>query len=181
MKVFDVSAVKSFAADLDARMDRCDNGEGMECANLDDTLRHYASLCCEYRERVREWGRAVFSGTVAFDPAVESIFFEGGLSLFCRANEILKIGRTAEDECYCLPGEAQLGTALWDLDRVLRGWVTPKRSVGPSARQTLAVESGATAESLQRIASLPPRPSDWQPLNALQQKQLNRLRYRKTT
>ena len=56
MMTFDLAEVRGFAADLDARMCHCDNGEGLECASLDDALRHYATLCCEFRENVREWG-----------------------------------------------------------------------------------------------------------------------------
>jgi len=39
MTTFDLADVRRFTADLDARMDQCDTGEGMECANLDGTLR----------------------------------------------------------------------------------------------------------------------------------------------
>ena len=70
MTTFDLADVRRFTADLDARMDQCDNGEGMECANLDGTLRQYAVLCCEFCEQVRLWGRAIFYGLAAFDPEV---------------------------------------------------------------------------------------------------------------
>jgi hypothetical protein len=50
MTTFDLVEVRGFAANLDERIQQCDNGEGMECSNLDDTLRHYAALCCEFRE-----------------------------------------------------------------------------------------------------------------------------------
>jgi hypothetical protein len=62
---FDLADVRRFTADLDARMDQCDNGEGMECANLDGTLRRYAVLCCEFCEEVRQWGQAIFYGQAA--------------------------------------------------------------------------------------------------------------------
>ena len=51
MTTFDLAEVRGFTADLDARMNQCDNGEGLECANLDGTLRHYAVLCCEFHEQ----------------------------------------------------------------------------------------------------------------------------------
>ena len=50
MTTFDLGDVRRFTADLDARMDQCDNGEGIEFADLDGTLRHYAVLCCEFCE-----------------------------------------------------------------------------------------------------------------------------------
>jgi hypothetical protein len=62
MTAFDLATVRTFTADLETRRNRCDNGEGMECASLDDALRHYASLCCEFRESARQWGRSVFAG-----------------------------------------------------------------------------------------------------------------------
>lgn len=40
MTTFDLADVRRFTADLDARLDQCDNGEGMECTNFDGTLRH---------------------------------------------------------------------------------------------------------------------------------------------
>lgn len=71
MPTFDLAEVRSFAADLGARMERCENGEGMECAHLDGALRQYAVLCCEFCERVREWGRATaraLSGILSMRP-----------------------------------------------------------------------------------------------------------------
>ena len=59
MTTFDMAEVREFTNDVWSRMDQCDNGEGMQCANLDDTLRRYATLCREFHERVRQWGRAV--------------------------------------------------------------------------------------------------------------------------
>jgi hypothetical protein len=163
MSEFDVAEVRDFVADLDARMDRCDNGEGMECANLDGALRHYAALCCEFREKVRQWGRAVFAGRVALDPEVERTWLEEGTRLFVRAYEILAYGQAAEASCFVLEGHAALRSALWDLSRLLHGWVTPKLAIGPSARQKLALSPQASEEVRRRIASLPPLPVDWQP------------------
>jgi hypothetical protein len=82
MTTFDLSEVRDFAANLGARMDRCDNGEGMECANLDGTLRQYAILCCEFCEHVRQWGRAIFTGQAAFDPEVERTWLDEGIRLY---------------------------------------------------------------------------------------------------
>lgn len=180
MTTFDLAELRGFAADLDARMNRCDNGEGMECASLDDALRHYASLCCEYRERVRQWGRAVFTGRVAFDPDVESLWLDEGLKLYSRAVGLLAYGQSAEVPCYILDGQAVLRSALWELSQILSHWVTPKLAVGPSARQGLAATPTTAEEIRRRIAALPPLPADWQPADPVQQAQLKRIRANRT-
>ncbi len=40
MTSFDLAEVRRYITDLEARLDRCDNGEGMGCANLDAALRY---------------------------------------------------------------------------------------------------------------------------------------------
>jgi hypothetical protein len=180
MTTFDLAEVRGFAADLDARMDRCDNGEGMECANVDDTLRHYAALCCEFRESVRQWGRAVFAGRVAFDPKVEQVWLDEGVRLYSRAVEMVAYGQKAEVPCYLLDGQAVLQSALWNLYKLLKGWVSPKLAVGPSARQGLTLDPVAAAETRQRIESLPPLPANWEPADPRQQRQYKKLRERRT-
>ena len=45
--------MRSFTADLENRLTRCDNGEGMECATLDAALQHYTESCCRFAEEVR--------------------------------------------------------------------------------------------------------------------------------
>lgn len=104
MTTFELTEVRDFATDLDARWDRCGNGEGLECATLDSSLRHFATLCCEFCEGVRSWGRAVFGGHVAFDPEVQKLWIEEGNRLFDRAEEMYVFGQTAEPGCYALEG-----------------------------------------------------------------------------
>jgi hypothetical protein len=181
MTTFDLAEVRGFAADLDARMNRCDNGEGMECANLDDALRHYATLCYEFREGVRQWGRAVFAGRAAFDPEVERVWLDEGYRLYTRAVGMLVCGQEAEVPCYMLDGQVVLQSALWDLYHLLQNWVTPKLAVGPSARQGLALSPAADEEARRRIESLSPLPSDWQPLDPRQRRQFRLLRERRTS
>jgi hypothetical protein len=163
MTTFDLAEVRGFAADLDARMDRCDNGGGTECATLDAALRHYAELCCEFREGVREWGREVFSGRVEFNPEVDRAWRDEGWRLLGRAMDLWRRSRMASGRCSNLDGRALLQSALWDLERLLKGWVTPKLAVGPAARQTQALDSAAIEEVRRRVASLPPLPEDWEP------------------
>jgi hypothetical protein len=180
MTTFDLNEVRIFVADFDARMDRCDNGEGMMCATLDDTLRHYAALCCEFRDGIRQWGLAVFSGRVEFDPEVEHVWRSEGLHLYSRAVEMLAYGQNAEVPCFMLDGQAILQSALWDLQQLLVKWVTPKLATGPSARQGLKRTPVDSEEVRRRIEALPPLPADWQPTDAKQQKQFERLRRKRT-
>ena len=56
----------------------------MECATLDAALAEYASLCCTYRDVVRQWGRAIFSGQAAYDSDVEFALLREGARLYER-------------------------------------------------------------------------------------------------
>jgi hypothetical protein len=164
MTTFDLADVRRFTADLNARMDKCDNGEGMECANLDGTLRHYAELCCEFCQRVRAWGRAIFYGHAALDPEVEKLWFDEGIQLYRRASELWAYGREREGECFVLEHGAALGAALWQLQRLMSTWVTPKLAIAPGARNGFGSMTQAAKEEVQkRIDALPPLPADWQP------------------
>lgn len=178
MTTFDMAEVREFTNDVWSRMDQCDNGEGMQCANLDDTLRRYATLCREFHERVRQWGRAVFAGRVAFDPAVENLWKTEGWRLYVRARELLSAGYKAETEgpCYSLDGKHALELALWRLHEFLSEWVTPKLAVGPSARRGLPLEPADAEKVRQQVESLPPLPAGWQPDNERQRKWFRKLR-----
>ena len=171
MTLFDLSEIRSFTADLSNRMDRCDNGEGMDCEIVDDSMRHYASLCREFRENIRSWGQEVFAGRVAFDAEVQKAFQTTGKNLYSRALETFEFGRQAQTPCYEI-----LGFALRDMSILMSGWVTPALAVGPSARQGLVLEPDAAAEAMRRIESLPPYPADWQPADLRQQ-----MQYKKRT
>jgi len=163
MTTFDLAEVRGFAADLDAQMDRCDSGDGMECATLDAALLRYADLCRRFRDAVRQWGRAVFAGRVPYDPEVERAWLDVAVPLFKRATGMWQHGQESEGQCYILEGRIFLQAALWDLYRLLTGWVTPKLAVGPSARQGSIPNSLATDRVRRRVASLPPLPANWQP------------------
>jgi hypothetical protein len=95
--------------------------------------------------------------------------------------EILAYGEVAEVPCYVLDGTAALRSALLGLYQLLKGWVTPKLAVGPSARQGLPLAPAAAEETRRRIEALPPLPADWQPTDPHQQKQFRKLRKRKTS
>lgn len=179
MTTFDLAEVLAFTADLDARIDSCDNGEGMECANLDGTLRRYAELCCEFNERVRQWGRAIFYGQAAFDPQVERVWVEEGRELYRRANELWAHGQEMHGECFVLENGAALGSALWRLERLLNAWVTPKPAVAPLARCGGAATEADKIEMQQRVDALPPLPAEWQPFDARRRPLFKKLRTRR--
>jgi hypothetical protein len=165
MTAFDLPEVRGFAEDLDARMNRCENGEGTECATLDDALQLYAKLCREFVAQVRQWGQAIFYSRVAFDPEVERVFLNEGMRLFSHANAAFERGGKAEEECWMLDGRTALAAALWDMHRVLDGWITPTPAVGPSVRHGLASHPTVLAEARRRIEALSPLPSAWSPPN----------------
>ena len=170
MTTFELEEVRGFAAELNAQMDRCDNGEGMECATLESALRHYAGLCCRFRDRVREWGRAVFYGHAAFDPQVETAWLDEGLQLYMRAFELWKHGQRHAIACYMLEGQIVLQAALWDLHRLIKQWVSPKRAVGLSARLVVDLDPAQAERVRRQIESLPPLPADWRPDDPQQQR-----------
>jgi hypothetical protein len=179
MTSFDLAEVRRFTADLGARMEQCDNGEGMECANLDDTLRNYAVLCFDFCEQVHQWGRAIFYGHAAFDPEVENLWQREGLELYRRASELWCYGQDMHGQCFVLYNGAALGAALWRLERLLMRWVTPRRAVAPLARRGIPL-TGATKQEVQRrVDALSPLPSDWQPSDTRARSLFRRLGQRR--
>jgi hypothetical protein len=179
MMSYDLAEVRRFTAELDARMDECDNGEGMECANLDGTLRHYAVLCREFSERVRQWGRAIFYRQAAFDPEVEKLWLEEGIELYRRASGLWAYGQEMHGECFVLQNGAALGSALWRLERLLCAWVTPKPAIAPLARHGVAQNDAAKEEARKRVEALPPLPADWQPTDPRRRPLFRKLQNRR--
>jgi hypothetical protein len=163
---FDLAEVRTFTAGINAKLDSCDNGEGMECANLDSTLRQYAVLCCEFCEEVRRWGRAIFYGQASFDPEVENAWLSEGTALYSRASNLWAYGQEMKGECFVLENGAALGSSLWRLERLLVAWVTPKPAIAPLARHGLALTPAAKEEMQKRVDALPPLPTNWQPTDS---------------
>jgi hypothetical protein len=180
MTSFDLADVRRFTADLDARMNQCDTGEGMECANLDGTLRHYALLCCEFCERVFKWGRAIFYGQAAFDPEVERLWIDEGIELYRRAIDLWEYGQEMQGECFVLQNGAALGSALWRLERLLFSWVTPKPAIAPLARHGVAQTQASKEETQKRVDALSSLPADWEPSDTRQRTLFKKLRTRRS-
>jgi hypothetical protein len=162
MTTFDLVEVQGFTADIHARMDRRDNGEGSECAALEADLRRYAELCREFCNPIRKWGLSVFSGRVEFDPAVEQVLREDGKELYSRAMELWRSSQTLPTTQIHPDEQVDLKDALGELDRLVNRWITPKLAVGPSARLWMIPGFAATEEEIARVAALPVLPVDWQ-------------------
>ena len=173
MKTFDLTEVRKFTERLDARREQCDHAEGTECANLDGTLLNYAKLCHHYTESVRQWGRAIFYGNASFDPQVEDHFFSFGLDLYDRASDLWSHGQEMQGDCFVLEGGAPLGAALWQLQLLLKTWITPQLAVAPLAR--IGLPPDARDEVQSRLDALPKLPFDWRPVDERQARLYRKL------
>lgn len=163
MTTFDLAEVRGFAADLDAGLARHASAESMAGPGLDDIVRDYAELCRDCCDQIKRWGDAVYSGRTTFEAESERVLKEGGERLYARAREVDESARHATIASRRSEAQMALHTALVELDRLLRGWVTPSLAVGPSAKRWRYPEQAATEEGIRRVASLPPLPAEWQP------------------
>lgn len=163
MTTFDLAEVSDYAADLEARRVRCDNGEGMECANLDAELLHYTGLCREYLVNCRDWYRGVFSGRLRCEPAVERVWREYGQRLLNGSAEKLRRAEADDGVCYIVSGQSRFADVVRELERFVSNWVTPTLAVAPSARRKLNLTDAEIAEVRRRLDDMPPVPADWQP------------------
>src|SRR5271155_4172990 len=126
MTTFEFTQVKEIADDLNAKLDQCENGEGNQCYTIDTTLNYCADRCCEFADAVRKWGREVFAGHVVFDSEAEQQWKTELLRLYNRAVKLVALGTQAETECFVLGGKQKLQAALWNLNQLIAGWITPK-------------------------------------------------------
>jgi len=137
MTTFDLAEVSKFDADLKARRDDCDHGEGNACATIEDALLHYAKICSDYVAETKAWGQAVFTGQAAFDPAVESLLRSTGAVLVNCATDLLLHSRFAQKDCaVCEESESgrNLKAALYEINKLVEHWVTPSRGIGLSLK-----------------------------------------------
>lgn len=169
----DLMAVRRFTEDLNDRLRQCDNGEGIICTNLDETVNHYVLLCSECRAYLNQWARAIFTGQVAFDQATEDLLKESVRHLLRRAKQAAALGRAMDGVCYVLQGLNALHCSIADLDYLLENWVSPRLAVSPTPRVKLA--HAVEQQVMERLGKLSALPTDWAPTNpeqlALFQKQ----------
>jgi hypothetical protein len=134
----DLLAVRRFTDDVNDRLRRCENGEGMVCSNLDENIGYYVQLCGELRAYVNQWARAIFTGQAAFDQAIEDLLKEAVRRLLHRSKQVAARGRAMEGLCYGLQGLNPLHCHLADFDYLLENWVSPRLAVSPAPRVRLS-------------------------------------------
>jgi hypothetical protein len=161
LATFDLPAVRHFTEDLKERQRRCDNGEGMICSDLDATINYHMQLCQELRHVINDWAQAVFTGQVAFDPAVEALLKVEVQDLLPHAKKIAAQGREKNWQCFELSGLNKLHYYVVDLDYLLAHWVSPRPAIGPAPR--VKVPDAAAQQIAERLANLPPLPHNWRP------------------
>jgi hypothetical protein len=176
MTTFNLAEVHDFTAGIGTRMERCLHGEGAEWATLDDALKNYARLCREFIDGVRQWKDAIFHGRAEFDPQVEVLLKEEGRRLHSGALDRYTHGRQSEVSSSPSENLDALAAALRDLERLLAFWVTPKIAVGPSATRWKYPHQAATEEEIRQVATLPPLPADWEPIDPDQRERFRKLR-----
>lgn len=161
LATLDLAAVRRFTANLNERLRRCDNGEGMECSTLENSINHYVQLCEELQRGVERWAHAVFSGEVSLDPAVETLLKHETQHLIARAKRVAERGHTFEGPCYYFGELDRLYRRIRELEVLLAHWVTPQQAVGPTPRTKILDETERLIK--ERLAKLQPLPSDWRP------------------
>jgi hypothetical protein len=148
----DLPAVRRFTDDLNHRLRRCDTGEGLECATLEQSIEYHARLCTELRSYVKQWARAVFIGEVSFDSSVERLLTEELRRLLQRAEQVAARGRAMDGECYQLQGLNELHSHIADFHFLLENWVSPRLAVSPAPRVKLS--KAAASQIAERLRTL---------------------------
>jgi hypothetical protein len=154
MKTFDYQQVGAVLGPLKARFVDCAHGEGDKCEMIDRQLECCAAICSDVAKALREWALGVFSGEIVFDPAAENLWRSEVNQIYTQAIRVWQLGRKAEVPCWELAGQNKLASALWDLHWLLDKWVTPKLSVGPSARVNLKLDSDHLAAIRSQLSKL---------------------------
>jgi len=156
LKTFDYEQVDAVLSPLRAKLDDCAHGEGNACETIDKHLECSATICFELAEAVHKWAREVFSGEVVFDPDAEQAWRAAIKQFYLKARRIWQVGRKAEVPCYELPNQCLLEAAMWHLKLMLDEWVSPKLSVGPSARARVRLNEDERDAVRKQLAALPP-------------------------
>jgi hypothetical protein len=148
----DLNSMRQFTADLNNRLRQCDNGEGMVCSNLDETIRYYVELCRKLRGYINQWTRAVFTAEVRFESEVEILLKTKGRELLRHAKHVAARGRALNEYCFAFESLNELHFCVADLDYLLENWVTPQPAVGPAAR--VKVPREAAQQIRERLKNL---------------------------
>lgn len=156
MKTFDYEQVRAVLTPLRAKFDDCAHGEGNECETLDNQLDCCAAICFEVASAVRKWARDVFSGEVVFDPDAEAAWRAEVKQIYTQAVRLWHRGSKAEMPCWELPAQNKLAAELWQLHQLLDNWVSPQRSVGPSARVRPKFSEPEREAIRKQLEALPP-------------------------
>lgn len=158
---YNAGDVRHFVSNLNDQFCQCQNGEGMECATLDTKLCHLTLLCSDFMEGLRNWGRDIFARRAEYDSSVEEAWLVGGRQLLRSARRIWGDAKAVEVECYVLESQELLVLAIFEMEQLLNHWVSPKPSVGPSARLGSNLSQSVVDEARRRIESLPLLPAEW--------------------
>lgn len=157
----DLSAVRRFTERLSEQARQCDNGEGMICNTLEESINYYVHLCGELRVFVKQWAQAVFTGEAPFDKEVEDLLKGEVQLLLRRCKDVAACGRAMDGVCFVLDGLNQLHFHIADFDYLLSNWVSPRLAVSPAPRVKL---TKATVQKVaERLGGLPALPADWRP------------------
>jgi hypothetical protein len=159
--IIDLPAVRHFTEQLNEQARQCDNGEGAICNTLDESINHYVQLCQSLRVYINMWARAVFTGQVAFDQAVEGILKNEVQYLLHRCKPVAACGRAMDGECFVLEGLNRLHFHIADFDYLLSNWVSPRLSVSPTPRVRLS--DAEEQKVIERLGTLSALPTDWRP------------------
>lgn len=174
MTTFDLKQVNKVAETVNAEMDQCGHGEGVNCATIETIVTCYANGCCSFMQQFRKWTNDVFAGRVAHNEQAERSWQLELTKLRDRAMQLANYVTQAESMCHSLDEENRLCAVIYDMDWILQNWVSPKLAVGPSARRVLKPELVEAAR--RRVAALKPLPKDWKPYGEDQQKMYQKLR-----
>lgn len=161
LTAFDLSSVKQFVGQLRDQRNGCGNDESSFCSDLDESLACHVRVYEGLRQGVNAWAEAVFSGREPFNPDVENAFKNELKGFLGDAKPMAKYGRSVVTECYRLDRLEALEEAVADVGYLIQHWVSPRISIAPSGRVTIASEVAKHIAS--RANEMPQLPAGWLP------------------
>ena len=152
----DSTNISEFVAILNERMSRCDNGEGMECANMDFLLNRYSEIGGSYLCMVRKWSVCVFSGSEEYDSRSDQALRTLGSNIYSKIYQVFVSAQQMEFPCYEFANLNKIRSVLFELQRLLDPWMPPSRAVSPAARRTAELTTEEVIEAQKKLAELKP-------------------------